>query len=294
MSKDSSLKGLKQQISAPGILKVPGVFDAFSAKIAEYAGFSALCMGGSASSSALLGKPDVGLMTLIEMVENAHRIADAVDIPLIADADTGYGNAINVMRTVREFESAGAAAILLEDQQAPKKCGHMERKRLISAEEMVGKVEAALEARRSTDFVIIARTDARAALGLEEAIRRGRLYKEAGADVVFGEALQSRLELKKFAEQVEGPLLTDSTEWGASPLLTSQELEDLGYDVVIFSTAALRVVHRSVLELMKEIHQTGTQQSFMDRMEHRNSTYALLGYPQLSELEDRFLGREAG
>lgn len=292
---NSKHRNLKDLINKPGIIKVPGIFDAFTAKIAEHLGLEAVYMTGSGTSAALLGKPDVGLITLSEMVTNARYITSAIKIPLISDADTGYGNAINVMRTVYEFEQAGVSAIHLEDQKIPKKCGHMEGKKLISAEEMVGKIKAALCSRRNPDFLIIARTDARAVLGLEEAIRRGKLYRDAGADIIFGEALKTKEEFKEFAEAVQGlPLLADSTEWGVSPLLSSSELEDLNYKIIIYSTAALRVVHHSVLELFKEIKETGTQEKFINSMEHRQTTYDLLGYSLMRDLENRFLPFEDG
>lgn len=281
--------GLKKILLKKGIIKVPGIFDAFTAEIAENVGFEAVYMTGSGTSTAKLGKPDIGLLTMTEMVENAQRITSAVEIPLISDADTGYGNAINVMRTVQEFERAGVSAIHLEDQEMPKKCGHMEGKKLITAEEMVGKIRAAVESRKSPDFIIIARTDARAGLGLDEAIKRGKMYREAGADMIFPEALKSKEEFGIFAKEVGGLLFADTCEWGASPMLTADELEKLGYKIVIFSTAVLRVVHHSVLELLREIKKTGTQKEFLNRMEHRQTTYELIGYPEFRELEKRFL-----
>lgn len=283
---------LRQKLKEPGIVKVPGIYDAFTAKIAVAAGFDVVYMTGSGSSTGLLGKPDVGLLTMIEMTNNAARIVDAVNIPVIADADTGYGNAINLIRTIHEYERAGVAAVHIEDQAIPKKCGHMEGKRLVSVEEMVGKIRAATEARRDPDFIIIARTDARSVLGFDETVHRARRYVEAGADMIFGEALQSREELAEFAKAVDAPLFTDSTEWGKTPLLTASELEELGYKIVIFSTAALRVVHKAVADLMKELWRKGSQIDYLNRMKTRQETYELIGYPEFIKLENRYLPPE--
>lgn len=280
---------LRKLLGRDEILLVPGAYDALTAKIIQEVGFKAVYMSGSCTSSALLGKPDVGLLTMTEMVKNAQYIAESVNIPLISDADTGYGNAINVMRTVREYEKAGVAAIHIEDQVAPKKCGHMKGIQLIPKEEMVGKIEAALEARTDPDFIIIARTDG-GILGVEEAIERARAYAQAGADMIFGEALKSVDEFRLFAKSVDIPLMADSTEWGKSPLLAAKELEQMGYKLVIFSTAALRVHIKAVMGLMKEIMKTGTQKGFMDKMVTREYTYQLLGLPEIYELESKLVG----
>ena len=283
---------LRKMLENDGIIIAPGVYDALTAKIAERTGFDVVYMSGSCSSACLLGAPDVGLLTMSEMVDNARRIVNAVDIPVIADADNGYGNAINVIRTVREYEKAGVAGIHIEDQRAPKKCGHMEGKQLISTEEMVGKIKAALKAREHDSFLIISRTDARDVLGLEGAIERANMYAKAGADMVYGEALRSREELEIFAKSVHAPLFTDQTEQGKTPLLTSKELEDLGYKIVVFSTAALRASIMALKSLMEELKHSGTQREFMDRMVTRDETYQLLGLPQIRKLEREYLPRE--
>src|SRR5262249_13617936 len=225
------------------------------------AGFPACYMTGAGTVAALLGMPDVGLITLTEMVMNARYIVRAVSIPLVCDADTGYGNAINVMRTVREYEAAGVAGIHLEDQIFPKKCGHMEGKALVPQEEMIGKIRAACEAREDPDFVIIARTDSRAVEGVEGAIRRARAYAEAGADVLFPEAPQSREELARFAAEIPGPLLANMTEFGKTPLVPAAELERMGYRLVIYPASALRVAHRALDELFAQIKRTASQQT---------------------------------
>lgn len=280
---------LRDILGRRGILMLPGIYDAFTAKIAVRAGFECLYMTGSGSSTSLLGRPDVGLLTMTEMTNNAARIVYSVNVPVIADADTGYGNAMNMIRTIEEYERAGVAGVHIEDQVLPKKCGHMEGKRLVSIEEMIGKIRAATDSRRDQDFLIIARTDARSVLGFEEAVKRGRLYAEAGADMIFGEALQSKEELAEYARLVRAPLFTDSTEWGKTPVLSAKELEELGYKIVVFSTAALRVVYKAVEELMEEIKLKGTQIGLLDRMKTRQETYELLEYSKFQQLEGQYL-----
>jgi methylisocitrate lyase len=282
---------LRQLLQGPAIVMVPGAHDAFTARLIEQAGFPACYMTGAGTVAALLGMPDVGLITMTEMVMNARYIARAVSIPLICDADTGYGNAVNVMRTVREYETAGVAGIHLEDQVFPKKCGHMEGKALIPLEEMVGKIRAACEAREDQDFVIIARTDSRAVEGVEGAIRRARAYAEAGADVLFPEAPQSREELAQFAAELPGPLLANMTEFGKTPLVPAAELERMGYRVVIYPASALRIAHRAIQELFAQIKQTGSQEACVDRMAHRQELYELVGLPAVHAAERRFTAR---
>jgi methylisocitrate lyase len=279
---------LRQLLEGPGIVMVPGAHDALTARLVEQAGFSACYMTGAGTVGALLGLPDVGLITMTEMVMNARYLTRALSIPLISDADTGYGNAINVMRTVREYEGAGVAGLHLEDQIFPKKCGHMEGKALIPLEEMVGKIRAAREAREDPDFVIIARTDSRAVEGVEAAVRRARAYREAGADVIFPEAPQSREELAHFAREIPGPLLANMTEFGKTPLVPAAELERMGYRLVIYPVSALRVAHRAVQELFAQIKQTGSQEAWLERMAHRQELYELVGLPAIHAAERRF------
>lgn len=280
---------LRQLLQGPGILMAPGAHDALTARLIEQAGFPACYMTGAGTVGALLGLPDVGLITLTEMVMNARYIARAVSIPVISDADQGYGNAINVMRTVREYEAAGVAGIHVEDQIFPKKCGHMEGKTLVPVDEMVGKIRAACEAREDPDFVIIARTDSRAVEGVEAAIRRARAYREAGADVLFPEAPQSREELAHFAREIPAPLLANMTEFGKTPLVPAAELERMGYRIVIFPASALRVAHRAIQELFAQIKTAGSQEACLDRMAHRQELYELVGLPAVHEAERRFM-----
>jgi methylisocitrate lyase len=279
---------LRQLLAGPGIVMAPGAHDALTARLVEQAGFSACYMTGAGTVGALLGLPDVGLITMTEMVMNARYITRSLSIPLISDADTGYGNAINVMRTVREYEAAGVAGIHLEDQIFPKKCGHMEGKALIPLEEMRGKIRAACEAREDPDFVIIARTDSRAVEGVEAAVRRARAYREAGADVIFPEAPQSREELAHFAREIPGPLLANMTEFGKTPLVPAAELERMGYRLVIYPVSALRVAQRAMQELFGQIKQTGSQEAWLERMAHRQELYELVGLPAIHAAERRF------
>lgn len=266
----------------------PGVYDAITAIAAVKSGFEAVYMTGSGATTALTGLPDIGLATATEMVMKAGYIADAVRVPVISDADTGYGNAINVMRTVRQFERAGVAAIHIEDQVAPKRCGHVTGKQVIPVEEAAGKIRAAVEARTDPDFVIIARTDSRAVNGFEDAVRRGRAYMEAGADVIFPEALESREEFAAYAREVDAPLLANMTEFGKSPYISAQELAEMGYKVVIFPTTAVRVALKAVLELYSELKRTGTQTGSLDRMLTRQQYYDLIDYGRYTEYERKF------
>src|SRR6202047_4136026 len=225
----------------------PGAYDALTARLIEQAGFPAVYMTGFGTSASLLGRPDVGLLTMSQMVDNARRIAQAVDVPVIADADTGYGNPLNVIRTVQEYELAGVSAIHIEDQVMPKKCGHMENKQVIAAAEMTEKIRAAVEARSSSDFLIIARTDARAVEGLDSALRRARAYREAGADILFVEAPQNEDEVAQVARAFPNmPLLFNWAGGGKPPPLPLERLNDLGYRIVIFPISALLTAAKAV------------------------------------------------
>src|SRR4051812_26414241 len=223
----------RELLARSGPIVAPGVYDCISAKVVERAGFDAAFVSGAAVTASVLGYPDVGLQTMPEILGQVRNMARAVDIPLIVDIDTGYGNALNVMRTVREFESAGAAALFFEDQTFPKRCGHFEGKKLISVEEMVVKVKAACEARRSNDLVIIARTDARAIEGLDKAIERANIYAQAGADAIFVEALLSEDEMRKAANSIKAPLQANLSEGGLkTPLLPFDVLHEIGFKII--------------------------------------------------------------
>lgn len=282
---------LKELIDRPGILVVPGAFDAISARLVERAGFEACYMTGGGTAAAVAAIPDTGLLSLTEMATNARYIANAVRIPVLADADTGYGNAINVMRTVQEYERAGLAGLHLEDQVTPKRCGHVAGKECIPVDEMMGKIKAAIAARSDPDFVIVARTDSRAPLGFEEAVRRGRAYREAGADVIFPEALQSRDEFIEYAKVVHGPLLANMTEFGKTPQMTAQEFENVGYSIVIFAASAMRVALKAMKDFYTDLRVAGTQEHWLDRMMTRAEQYELVDYQSYTAHELDFLGR---
>src|SRR5881398_744874 len=220
-------------------IAIPGVFNALVAKMAERLGFEAVYLSGGALSAAS-GLPDVGLVTLLEFVDEARRIAQATALPLLCDADTGFGEALNVERAVRLFESAGVVGIHLEEQEMPKRCGHLSGKSLVTPEEMAAKLRAAVAARRDPDFVVIARTDARGVTGFDDAVRRAKLYVEAGADVVFPEALESADEFARFAKEVPVPLLANMTEFGRGPLLDAAQLGELGYKLILYPLTAFR------------------------------------------------------
>lgn len=281
---------LRQLLSRGEILVAPGAYDAASAIAAARTGFEAVYMTGSGATTSLTGLPDIGLATMTEMVMKAAYMAEAIPVPLISDADTGYGNAVNVMRTVREFERAGVAGIHLEDQVAPKRCGHVGGKQVVSIEEGVGKIRAAVEARTDPDFVVIARVDSRAVAGFEDAVRRGRAYREAGADVIFPEALESPEEFAAYAREVDAPLLANMTEFGKSPYLSAQELQEMGYRIVIFPATSFRVALKAVLDFYQELKRTGTQRGYLDRMVTREQQYELIDYARYSRWERKFVG----
>lgn len=234
-----SASTLRQQLAEPGMIVAPGAYDGIGARLIEQAGFGAVYMTG-AGTSAALGYPDFGLLTMSEMVANAAAMANAIGVPLIADADTGYGNELNVTRTVREYESRGVAAIHIEDQVSPKRCGHLDGKEVISREEFVSKITAAVQARRSAEFVIIARTDARAMHDLEEAIWRANAALEAGADVAFVEALQTVEEVSAVPKRVHGPCLLNIVPGGRTPVFDLRQAEDMGYKMVLLPGLMLK------------------------------------------------------
>lgn len=263
---DKMTSRLRKLLSRDQILVAPGAHDPLVARIIEKEGFEAVYMTGYGTSASVLGQPDVGLLTQTEMAIRAANLVEAVSIPVIADADTGYGNAINVQRTVRLYEKAGVACIQLEDQVAPKKCGHMLGREIISTEEMVGKIKAACDVRIDDDLMIMARTDARTNFGIDAAIERGLAYEAAGADIIFIESPESIEEMQKVTSSFNVPVLANMLEHGRTPLLTAKELEDLGYDLVIFCVASTYVIAKAVTKLMKELKTTGTTAGMLDEM----------------------------
>ncbi|HUG93479.1 MAG TPA: methylisocitrate lyase [Planctomycetaceae bacterium] len=273
---------------ANGPVAIPGVFCALAARMAERAGFKAVYQSGAALSASLAALPDVGLVTQTEFAEQGRYLAQAVDIPVLSDADTGFGEALSVERTVRLFESAGLAGLHLEDQQLPKRCGHLTGKTLVTREDMVAKLKAAVAARHDPGFVIIARTDARSVEGLEAALERAAAYVDAGADGIFPEALESREEFARFGEAIAAPLIANMTEFGRSPLLSVRELGELGYAAVLFPVTLLRVAMKSVERALAEIAGQGTQQSLLETMQTRAELYELLGYDAFDERDRRY------
>jgi carboxyvinyl-carboxyphosphonate phosphorylmutase len=280
-------------LAGPEPVLAPGAYDGLTARLVEKSGFEAVYMTGFGTAASLLGRPDIGLLTLSEMVDNARRIVQAVGVPVIADADNGYGNPINVIRTVREYETAGVSAIHIEDQVAPKKCGHIEGKQVIAASEMVEKVHAAVEARRSEDFLIIARTDARVVEGMDGALERARRYQEAGADVLFVEAPESEEEVAAVAETFpDVPLLFNWVEGGKTPPVPLDRLKELGFRLIIFPISALLVATRFVQEVLTRIRADGTPIPVMDQLLPIEEFLDFIGLPEIRELEERFEDKE--
>lgn len=269
---------------------VPGAYDALSAKILKQVGFKVLYMTGSGVTASLTGMPDVGILTMMEMVNQARNIVNAIDLPLICDADNGYGNPINVIRTVKEYERAGVAGIHIEDQVAPKKCGHFEGKQIIPAEEMVKKIEAAIYAREDNDFLLIARTDARSVKGLDEALRRARLYAEAGADMIFVESPQSIDELRTISNELSDiPLLVNMIEGGKTPTLPFEDLQEMGFKIVLFPTSGIRAVAKTLQELAGHLYKYKDTKDFEDRLVTFQGRNQITGLAYIEELEKRFV-----
>ena len=285
---------LRALLESGQTIVAPGAFDPLAARLVEEAGFPAVYMTGFGTSAALLGRPDVGLLTMTEMAGNAGRIAACVDIPVIADADTGYGNPLNVIRTVGAYEAAGAAAIHIEDQVAPKKCGHMDGKLVIPAEEMAAKIRAATEARGNPDFVIIARTDARAVEGFEQALARARRYLRAGADVLFIEALTSEAEAAEAARAFPGvPLLFNWAEGGKTPPVSLARLREMGYRIVIFPIGTLLAATAAMRRILREIARAGTPAAALGDLPSFSEFADFIGLPEVRAAEQRYAAAEA-
>ena len=284
---------LRELLNSGQTVVAPGAFDPLAARLVEEAGFAAVYMTGFGTSAALLGRPDVGLLTMTEMADSAGRIAACVDIPLIADADTGYGNPLNVIRTVGAYEAAGVAGLHIEDQVAPKKCGHMEGKLVIGADEMAQKVRAAVDARTDPDFVIIARTDARAVEGLDSALDRARRYRDAGADVLFIEALVSEAEIEAAAAAFpDVPLLFNWAEGGKTPPVSLDRLTELGYRIVIFPIGTLLAATAAMRRILKEIAAAGTPAAVLGELPTFGEFTDFIGLPEVREIEQRYIARE--
>ncbi|MDE3077537.1 MAG: oxaloacetate decarboxylase [Chloroflexota bacterium] len=279
---------LRELLSGPDILIAPGAYDALMGKLIEQAGFSAAYLSGAGVANTLLGRPDVGLVTMTEMVTRAGYLCEALNIPVIADCDTGYGNAINVARAVREYERAGVAAVQIEDQVFPKRCGHMLGREVVSISEMVGKIKAALDARRDTSLVVVARTDARTSYGLDEAIERGQRYADAGADVVFVESPETVDEMRRITISIDSPLLANMVETGRTPLLSASELQEIGYSTVIFPGALTRFLPFAARQLLAELRRTGTTRGLLARMMSFIEVNEVVGLPEIQDMEERY------
>lgn len=280
---------LRELLAQGKPLLAPGSYDALSARLVEQAGFDCAYMTGFGTTASLLGRPDVGLLGGAEMAGNVRRLVQAIDIPLVADADTGYGNAINVVRTVQDYEQAGVAGLHIEDQILPKRCGHMDGKQVVPRDEMVGKIEAAVAARRNPDLVLIARTDARAMEGLDAAIERARAYREAGADLLFVEALLGEEEIEIVAKELAGiPLVFNWAEGGKTPPLPFDRLAELGFALVLMPISTLLAATKAIQGALAEIRQAGTPLPALHRMPTFDEFLETIGLPEVRSLEARF------
>ena len=279
---------IRNALAQHGQLIMPGVYDALSAKIAARAGFEVIFITGYSLSATLLGEPDFGVLTQTEVVGAAQRICSVVDIPVIVDADTGYGNAINVIRTVEDLMRAGAAGMFLEDQVWPKRCGHMKGKQVIPLDEQIKKLRAAVEAKAGQDFFIVARTDSRQALGLDEAIKRGVAFKEAGADAVFIEAPESKAEMAQISQYVPGPLVANMLERGVTPLMGPNELKELGFELIVWPLAPLYSVAKSLTEVYSTLRRDGSTLAILDRLMPFNEFNDIVGLDEKYALDAKY------
>jgi methylisocitrate lyase len=282
MTKKAKAARLRELI-AKGCVMLPGVPNAAIARQVERTGFDAVYISGAGMANATAGVPDIGLLSMTEIVRLASYAANAVGIPAIVDADTGFGGAENVARTIRELENTGLAGCHIEDQEFPKRCGHLAGKSVVDIKEMSGRIQAAVNSRRDQDFMIIARTDARAVEDFDRAVERARRYLKAGADAIFPEALQNADEFKAFAGEVKAPLLANMTEFGKSPLLSFDELAGFGYKMVIFPQSAFRVSMKATEEFLHELKKAGTQSDWIKKMQTREQLYKLLDYDPAAE-----------
>jgi methylisocitrate lyase len=285
MARESAGRKLRDAIEESTI-QVPGAFNALTARLIEQAGYDAMYLSGAAFSVGVMALPDVGLFSITELAQQTSYLTRKANIPLIVDADTGFGAAVNVERTIVELEAAGAAAIQLEDQVLPKRCGHLSGKTIVDTSEMCAKLRAAAAAREDLDLVLLARTDARGVFGLDEAIERAKRYLDAGADWIFPEALADKSEFEKFADAIDAPLVANMTEFGQSPLMTLDELAELGYAAVLYPVTLLRIAMKAVEAALAVIAAEGTQRDLLDLMQTRQELYDLIGYSDY-ETRDR-------
>lgn len=280
---------LRAEIESNEFLIAPGVFDCLTARLVEQAGFKAMYMTGSGVSITRLGAPDIALLSFAEIVDQAKRIADVTSLPLIADADTGYGGPLNVIRTVREMERAGVSAIQIEDQDWPKRCGHELDRTVVSEQEMVGRIRAAVDTRHDQNLMIVARTDARTSLGLNAAIDRGHAYIAAGADIVFVESPESAEEMRKLNHELNAPSLANQVEGGRTPMLPASELQQIGYKLAIYPNSITRLFAAAGKGLYEELKASGSTAAYADRMLSHRKLWDLFDYPEFIKVEKQYL-----
>ena len=282
------MKNLKSMLKSKKPLVIPGVYDALGAKIAQKVGFDAMFQTGYGTSATLFGMPDYGFIGATETVDNARRICRAVSVPVIVDSDTGYGNALSVWKLVEELESAGASGIFLEDQKWPKRCGHMQGKEVVSQEEYTEKLSAAIDARKSKDFIIVARTDARATKGLDEAIERGKQNKKTGADAVFVEAPRTLDEMKKIGKEINAPLVANMIEGGATPLNTAEILSKIGFNIILYPLSVLYANTFATMNILQELKKTGNTSKYKQKVVNFDQFNDLVELPKFRKMEKKY------
>jgi methylisocitrate lyase len=282
------MKNLRNMLKSKKSLVIPGVYDALGAKIAQKVGFEAMFQTGYGTSATLFGMPDYGFIGATETVDNARRICRAVSVPVIVDSDTGYGNALSVWKLVKELESAGAAGIFLEDQRWPKRCGHMQGKEVIPQEEYTEKLSAALDARESKDFIIVARTDARATEGLDAAIERGKQNKKTGANAIFVEAPRSLEEMKKIGKEINAPLVANMIEGGATPLSSAETLNKMGFKIILYPLSVLYANTFATMNILKELKKSGNTTKYKQKVVNFDQFNDLVELPKFRKMEKKF------
>ncbi len=282
------MKNLKSMLKSKKPLVIPGVYDALGAKIAQKVGFDTMFQTGYGTSATLFGMPDYGFIGATETVDNARRICRAVSVPVIVDSDTGYGNALSVWKLVEELESAGASGIFLEDQKWPKRCGHMQGKEVVSQEEYTEKLSAAIDARKSKDFIIVARTDARATKGLDEAIERGKQNKKTGADAIFVEAPRTLDEMKKIGKEINAPLVANMIEGGATPLNTSETLSKIGFNIILYPLSVLYANTFATMNILQELKKTGNTSKYKQKVVNFDQFNDLVELPKFRKMEKKY------
>lgn len=288
-------KALRALLGRPGLIVAPGVYDALSARICEMVGFEAVSHSGYGTAAATLGRPDIGLLDMTEMVRQVASVAKAVEIPVLGDADTGFGNAINAYRTVEEYIRAGAAGLFIEDQVLPKRCGHMRGKQVVSKAEMLGKLRAAMDARNALDpdFVIMCRTDAIAVNGFEDALDRAKAAVDLGVDMIFVEALETREQMARVGREIEAPLMLNLIEGGRTPLLTYREAEELGFKYVALAITALSAAAKGMYDVMRRVREEGASNAYLDRLFTFQEFAQVVHLDRFRQMEDRYLPADA-